>query len=107
MKKHVRQVASLLLACMIVMLAPVQVWAAQTDEKEMGSELEDMQKTDPSEEDKAEVGKDETEIQNRTDALNEPGEVTEPITKADKPYLALGSKSDAGPAGRGIAASRN
>lgn len=100
MKKHVRQIASLLLACMIVALAPVQVWAAQTDEKEVGNEREDIQEIEASEENQdgtqkkgiesfdegeRKVERDETEV------LNEPGEVIEPITKEDKPYLALGA----------------
>ncbi len=100
MKKHVRQIASLLLACMIVVLAPVQVWAAQTDEKEVGNEREDIQEIEASEENQdgtqkkgresfdegeRKVERDETEV------LNEPGEVIEPITKEDKPYLALGA----------------
>lgn len=53
MRKHRKQTISLLL-CMVMALTPLQVWAVEKDEKEVG-------------------------------------EVTEPITKEDKPYLALGA----------------
>lgn len=53
MKKHRKQMIGVLL-CMVMVLTPLQAWAVQKDEKEVG-------------------------------------EVTEPITKDDKPYLALGA----------------
>lgn len=94
MKKHNVRVASLLLACLIALLMPVQAWAAaQNDEKEMGSGLE-AEGAGSSEEDAKEDGgyvPAEEEEKEVLDALNQPGEVTEPITKEDKPYLALGA----------------
>lgn len=97
MEKHIRQIAGLLLAGLIAVLAPAQAWAAETDEKEMEMEPGGVQESQPSDEaqpfdeNQAEVRTDEIEVENKTDALNEPGEVTEPITKEDKPYLALGA----------------
>lgn len=97
MEKHIRQIAGLLLAGFIAVLAPAQAWAAETDEKEMEMEPGGVQESQPSDEaqpfdeNQAEVRTDEIEAGNKTDALNEPGEVTEPITKEDKPYLALGA----------------
>ena len=90
MKKHNVRVASLLLACLIALLMPAQAWAAaQNDEKEMGSGLE-AEGAGSSEEDGGYVPAEEEEKE-VLDALNHPGEVTEPITKEDKPYLALGA----------------
>ncbi len=97
MEKHIRQIAGLLLAGIIAVLAPAQVWAAETDEKEMEMGPGGVQESQPSDEaqpfdeNQAEVRTDEIEVENKTDALNEPGEVTELITKEDKPYLALGA----------------
>lgn len=98
MKKHNRRAAGLLLACLIALLAPAQAWAAaQNDEEELGNGLEEMQGEDNfdnsgegGEEDGAYVPAAEEE-EEMSDALNQPGEVTEPITKEDKPYLALGA----------------
>ena len=111
MEKHIRQIAGLLLAGLIAVLAPAQAWAAETDEKEMEMEPGGVQESQPSDEaqpfdeNQAEVRTDEIEVENKTDALNEPGEVTEPTTKEDKPYLAPGGKPFAGSAGSGVTAS--
>lgn len=114
MKKHILRIASLFLACMLFLLAPVQAYAVQTDEKEMGNGQGELQGTQPgasdeenpkdSEPPKAEGeesektpeainggGGEPPEVKKDETALDQPGEVTEPITKEDKPYLALGA----------------
>ena len=94
MKKHNVRAASLLLACLIALLMPAQAWAAaQNDEKEMGGGLEAEGPGSPEEDAKEDGGHVPAEEEEKevSDALNQPGEVTEPITKEDKPYLALGA----------------
>lgn len=86
MKKHRKQLLSLLLALVTVFAIPAQVRASQTDEKEVSPGPEN------SGEEVLEEGKKEEDVSDReSDVLNQPGEVTEPITKEDKPYLALGA----------------
>ncbi len=101
MKQQKIRVASLFLACMLFLLAPVQAYAVQTDEKEMGNGQEGLQWEElPDQESPAGSGTPEVKGEEREetpegnkgqDVLGQPGEVTEPITKEDKPYLALGA----------------
>ena len=101
MKQQKIRVASLFLACMLFLLAPVQAYAVQTDEKEMGNGQEGLQGEElPDQESPAGSGTPEVKGEEREetpegnkgqDVLGQPGEVTEPITKEDKPYLALGA----------------
>ncbi len=86
MKKHRKQLSGLFLAIVIAFTMPAQVWASQTDEKEVSPEPGNS-----SEEFSEEGGKEEEGSDRESDVLNQPGEVTEPITKEDKPYLALGA----------------
>lgn len=90
MKKHRKQILALLLACVAALMSPAQVWAAQTDEKEVSPGTEHSQDGESFEE---EGRKDENSSAKEPDMdiLNQEGEVTEPITKEDKPYLALGA----------------
>ncbi len=82
MKKYRTRIITLLLAGMLAVFAPVQAWAAETDEKEVAPGIS-------QEEDSRETGEKENASKEPEEVLEEPGEVTEPITKADKPYLAL------------------
>ncbi|WP_168356487.1 DUF1002 domain-containing protein [Petralouisia muris] len=87
MKKRGNQIISLLMVVMLLLLTPAQAWAAETDEKEVApgnsQEMEDSQ---------AEGSKEDTgSSEENMDAMDQQGEVTEPITKEDKPYLALGA----------------
>ncbi len=87
MKKRGNQIISLLMVVMLLLLTPAQAWAAETDEKEVApgnsQEMEDSQ---------AEGSKEDTgSSEENKDAMDQQGEVTEPITKEDKPYLALGA----------------
>ena len=101
MKQQKIRVASLFLACMLFLLAPVQAYAVQTDEKEMGNGQEGLQgeelldQESPAGSGTPEVKEEEREEtpegNKGQDVLGQPGEVTEPITKEDKPYLALGA----------------
>jgi uncharacterized protein YpuA (DUF1002 family) len=84
MKKYRTRIITLLLAGMLAVFAPVQAWAAETDEKEVAPGIS-------QEEDSRETGEKENASKEPEEVLEEPGEVTEPITKADKPYLALGA----------------
>lgn len=100
MRKYGKQVLCLLLACMVTVLSPIQVFAAeQNDEKDVSGELtgnrvnpEEKDTQDSTEDDKA-AGNENSESNGEAanDPLNQEGEVTEPITKEDKPYLALGA----------------
>lgn len=79
MRKHRKHIISLLLTCIIILHSPIQVWA-QTDKKDAFDEtIEEDNWVEPS--------KDEKEVE----PYQQEGEVTEPITKEDKPYLALGA----------------
>ncbi|WWR18847.1 DUF1002 domain-containing protein [Lachnospiraceae bacterium JLR.KK009] len=101
MKQQKIRIASLFLACMLFLLAPVQAYAVQTDEKEMGNGQEGLQGAElPDQESPTGSGAPEVKGEEREetpegtkgqDVLGQPGEVTEPITKEDKPYLALGA----------------
>lgn len=68
MKKMIKKYAALLLACAVAVLPSANVWAAEAGEPEGVVEQERVE-----------------------DAAGQEGEVTEPITKEDKPYLALGA----------------
>lgn len=87
MKQRIIRITSLFLACMLFLFVPVQAYAVQTDEKEVGDGLSDEETPEAIGED----GEEPPEVQKDETALNQPGEVTEPITKEDKPYLALGA----------------
>lgn len=68
MKKIIKKYAALLLACAVAVLPSANVCAAEAGEPEGVVEQERME-----------------------DVAGQEGEVTEPITKEDKPYLALGA----------------
>lgn len=98
MRKHRKQILCLLLVCMAVFLSPLQVWAVENDEKDVTGELTgELQEPEKTEHEEENVSQDDPEEAKGEDAsladdpLNQEGEVTEPITKEDKPYLALGA----------------
>ncbi len=94
MKKYRTRIITLLLAGMLAVFAPVQAWAAETDEKEVAPGIS-------QEEDSRETGEKENASKEPEEVLEEPGEVTEPITKA---VSGAGGQSDAGAAGDGTGA---
>lgn len=100
MRKYRKQILCLLLACMVTVLSPLQVFATeQNDEKDVSGELtgnrENPEETDTqdSTNDTEAAGNESSDSNGEAanDPLNQEGEVTEPITKEDKPYLALGA----------------
>lgn len=104
MKKNVKKWIALLLACAIMVLPTANVLAAeQPDDVEATDETpqwlddsnEDMDGTTDGEteelDDAADVASQAEQNGEAVDAAGQEGEVTEPITKEDKPYLALGA----------------
>ncbi|MCI8484654.1 MAG: DUF1002 domain-containing protein [Lachnospiraceae bacterium] len=88
MKAYRRQGISLLLAVILMVLCPIQARAAQKDEKDVSGRLEELQ--EESQEETGDKGSSVSE-ESGAELPDQQGEVTEPITKEDKPYLALGA----------------
>ena len=65
MKKNIKKWIALLLVCAVAVLPSASAFAAEADQTQ--------------------------QTENGVDAAGQEGEVTEPITKEDKPYLALGA----------------
>ena len=121
MKKYLKKCVSLCLIGTLLLTLPMNAWAAETDEpmdtqdtvdKQDIVDTQDTQDTTTDEEDKINEKKEDAgeaekpaenneENKNKDDnpkesdddkkVVEEEGEVTEPITKEDKPYLALGA----------------
>ncbi len=81
MKKNIRKWIAWLLICAVAVLPSASVSAADTDQTQ-------TEQTETS----VDAGQAQTEqTETGVDAAGQEGEVTEPITKEDKPYLALGA----------------
>ncbi len=83
MKRQFKQWTALLLACIMAAVSTESIYAQEDGETKLPSIEEDAKDS--------QSGVADVPAQETLDASGQEGEVTEPITKADKPYLALGA----------------
>ncbi|MEY8516263.1 DUF1002 domain-containing protein [Lachnospiraceae bacterium 29-84] len=91
MKKYAKQIFCIVTACLVATSqpAPVLAAAAETDETDVMAPIQG-EETETGEEAQEDAGQQEG-TQEDAGSLDQEGEVTEPITKEDKPFLALGA----------------
>lgn len=119
MKKYIKRWISLCLLGTLILSMPMNVWAAEAadtqetiedeqnkedsdvvkesagENEENNEDIQIIEKDDSTKESDSASGIQEETGDKDTGALEEEGEVTEPITKEDKPYLALGANLSA------------